>query len=174
MRIGVLIPGFTGATIDPFSESYWQETPAADVSGPTLMAPPRAPLQPRLNLGGNSNAAPEKNLIGAAEGQKGPITSVAASQHAKRGPKPAPKTLNKEDLEEFKEAVVGSPLGKLELQKGLKTRYVKAYRESQIDANPSNRFPKLTHEAIKETLGTMFAQRGLGKADKKWVFVGDS
>ncbi|KJX96268.1 hypothetical protein TI39_contig685g00008 [Zymoseptoria brevis] len=155
MRMGWLIAGFAGATIDPFSTAYWQDAPS-EIAGPTLMAPPRAPLQPRLDLGCNA-IPPGSSLIGAAEGQKGPITSLAASQGARRGPKPAPKTLNKEDLEEFKEAVVGSPLGKLELQKGLKTR-----------------FPKLTHDAIKETLGTLFAQRGLGKADKKWVFVGNS
>lgn len=83
------------------------------------MPPPRAPLQPRLNLSDNG-------LIGAIEGHRGPITTVAGTQTqgAKRGPKPAPRSLSKEDLAEFKEAVVDSPLGKLELQKGLKARYV--------------------------------------------------
>jgi chromatin assembly factor 1 subunit A len=176
MSIGILVPGLTG-TIDPFSTAYWQDTAAADAAAPTLMAPPRAPLQPRLNLGGVigvGTATPDTNLIGAGEGQKGPITTVAATQAAKRGPKPAPKTLSKEDLEEFKEAVIGSPVGKLELQKGLKTRFVGMIWNYITYADIADRFPKLTHEAIKETLGTLFAQRGLGKADKRWVFVGDT
>lgn len=32
----------------------------------------------------------------------------------------------------------------------------------------------MTHETIKETLGTSFARVGTAKADKKWVFVGGS
>ncbi|KXT16942.1 hypothetical protein AC579_7401 [Pseudocercospora musae] len=162
MRIGFLLPGFVSATIDPFSTSYW-EKPAPAPAQPAvtaitdtttgLMPPPRQPLQPKLNFSGTQ---PQHDLIGAAEGQKGPITSLAASQVIKRGPKPAPKTLSKEDLEEFKEAVIGSPLGKLELQKGLKSR-----------------FPKLTNETIKENLNSLFAQKGAGKT-KQWVYVGDS
>lgn len=115
MRIGMMLPGFTGVTIDPFSTTYWQTTAPQTTAG--SMPPPRAPLQPRLNLS-------ENGLVGATEGQRGPITTVAASQNqgAKRGPKPAPRTLSKEDLAEFKEAVINSPLGKLELQKGLKAR----------------------------------------------------
>ncbi|CZT21576.1 uncharacterized protein RCC_07440 [Ramularia collo-cygni] len=150
MRIGMMLPGLTEMTIDPFSDAYWQSTAMQPPGG--SMPPPRAPLQPRLNV-------PETGLVGATEGHRGPITTVAASQNqgAKRGPKPAPRTLSKEDLAEFKEAVIDSPLGKLELQKGLKAR-----------------FPKLTHDAIKETLGTQFAQTGLTKADKKWVYVGES
>ena len=55
---------------------------------------------------------------------KGPITSVAATQGSKVSRKATPKTLSKEDLDEFKEAVVGSQLGKADLMKGLKARYV--------------------------------------------------
>lgn len=130
MRLGFLVPGFSDATIDPFSTIYWEKPapvpvqPVVSISVETptstgLMAPPRQPLQPKLNFSG---IQPAHELIGAAEGQKGPITSLAASQAAKRGPKPSPKTLSKEDLDEFKEAVIGSPLGKLDLQKGLKNR----------------------------------------------------
>jgi chromatin assembly factor 1 subunit A len=62
--------------------------------------------------------------VGAAQGEKRPINSVASSaaQGEKRGRKAAPKTLSKEDMDEFKDAVVGSQLGKLELCKGLKAR----------------------------------------------------
>lgn len=117
MRIGMMLPGLTGTTIDPFSTAYWQSAPIQSTAG--SMPPPRAPLQPRQNLA-------ENVLVGAIEGHRGPITTVAATQNqgAKRGPKPAPRTMSKEDLAEFKEAVVNSPLGKLELQKGLKARYV--------------------------------------------------
>lgn len=33
------------------------------------------------------------------------------------------------------------------------------------------RFPKLTNDLIKSSLGEHFAQIGATKADKKWVFV---
>ena len=85
-------------------------------------AAPRPPLQER-----HSNGSPSQALLGAAEGEKGPITTFAAATQApKRGPKPQPRVLNSEDLEEFKEAVIGSPLGKIELCKGLKARYASA------------------------------------------------
>ncbi|EME42797.1 hypothetical protein DOTSEDRAFT_173229 [Dothistroma septosporum NZE10] len=162
MSMDVLLPGLAGKTIDPFSTAYWDAPTATPAPGlsvndrPTsTMAPPRQPLQPRLNPNGTLDK--EHDLVGATQGVKGPITTVAALQGAKRGPKPAPKTLSKEDLEEFKEAVIGSPIGKLELQKGLKAR-----------------FPKMTNEVIKETLSSRFAQVGKGKAEKHWVFIGQS
>ena len=132
MNMCLLISGLSRKSIDPFSTSYWQvdsppssqavtqinDTAATTVN--SLMAPPRQPLQPRPNCFTNA----DHGLVGAAKGEKGPITSVSANHVTTRGPKSAPKTLSKEDLEEFKEAVVGSPLGKLDLQKGLKCRYV--------------------------------------------------
>ncbi|KAF2208572.1 hypothetical protein CERZMDRAFT_114533 [Cercospora zeae-maydis SCOH1-5] len=161
MHMGFLLPNFTGMTIDPFSTSYWEKpvsAPAAASKQPaagTAMAPPRKPLEPRLNFNHSAESAVFA-LIGAAEGDKGPITSATALAPAvKRGRKPQPRTLSKEDLEELKEAVVGSPLGKLELHKGLKAR-----------------FPKLTNDAIKENLSSLFAQKGSGK-DKTWVYIGD-
>ena len=134
MRIGVLLPGFSGVTIDPFSTAYWdaEPTPAPRsvpltlqppantfISEDGLMPPPtRAPLQPRP---ANSTTL-EHVLVGAAEGMKGPINSVAAAQSSKPGRKPTPKALSKEDLDEFKEAVVGSQVSKADLLKGLKAR----------------------------------------------------
>lgn len=132
MRLGVLLPNFTGTTIDPFSTAYWQNEPAKD-SKPTLttagstdsvnglLAPlTRPPLQPRAS----GNGTLDHMLVGAAQGEKGPITSLASSstQTSKRGRKPAPKTLSAEDMAEFKEAVVNSPLSKADLLKGLKAR----------------------------------------------------
>jgi chromatin assembly factor 1 subunit A len=134
MRIGVLLPGFSGSTIDPFSTTYWDGEPAPapttistavqSTAQPTttdlgVMPPPsRAPLQPRPA----NNSTLDHMLVGAAEGMKGPINSVAATQGSKPGRKPAPKALSKEDLDEFKEAVVGSQLSKADLLKGLKAR----------------------------------------------------
>lgn len=129
MKLGVLLPGFSGQTIDPFSTVYWASemappgVPIADAprpTNPTLLAPAtaRPPLQERAN----SNGSLSQPLLGAAGGEKGPITTAAALQSIKRGPKPQLKILSTEDLEEFKEAVVGSPLAKLELCKGLKAR----------------------------------------------------
>lgn len=124
MRMGILLPVLSGTAIDPFSTSYWDSSPSQTVTASgndkpssTIMAPPRQPLVPRPN----ANGPTQTSLVGAAEGMKGPITT---SEGAKRGRKPAPKTLSKEDLDEFKIAVVGSDVGKLDLQKSLKTRYV--------------------------------------------------
>lgn len=123
MRMDFLIPGFTGKTIDPFSTAYWEPTimappgiPVRDTFG-LSQQPARQPLKEKLN---SNSATPE--LVGAAEGQKGPINSVAAIQGEKRGRKPAPRVLSKEDMDEFKDAVVGSALKKADLQKGLKSR----------------------------------------------------
>ncbi len=81
--------------------------------------PIRQPLKERHN---SNSATPD--LIGAAQGQKGPITSLSTASGEKRGRKPAPKVLSKEDMDEFKDAVVGSGLKKADLCKGLKSRYV--------------------------------------------------
>lgn len=123
MRMGFLIPGFTGKSIDPFSTAYWE---------PTLMAPPGIPIKDSLGLSQQSSRPPLKerhnsssatpDLVGAAEGQKGPINSASTPQGEKRGRKPAAKVLSKEDMDEFKDAVVGSSLKKADLCKGLKSR----------------------------------------------------
>ena len=123
MRMDFLIPGFTGKTIDPFSTAYWE---------PTIMPPPGIPVKDTFGLSQqpvrqplkerhNSNSA-TPDLVGAAEGQKGPINSVAATQGEQRGRKAAPRVLSKEDMDEFKDAVVGSALKKADLTKGLKSR----------------------------------------------------
>ena len=41
-------------------------------------------------------------------------------------------------------------------------------------ANERYRFPKLTNDTIKGTLGEHFAYVGANKADKKWVYVASS
>lgn len=122
MRMSFIIPGFSGKTIDPFSTAYWEPAimpppgiPVKDTFG--LSQPQRQPLKERQN---SNSATPD--LVGAAEGQKGPINSVAAAQGEKRGRKPSPKMLSKEDMDEFKDAVVGSALKKADLCKGLKSR----------------------------------------------------
>lgn len=123
MRMDFIIPGFTGKTIDPFSTVYWEPSvmpppgiPVKDTFG-LSQQPARQPLKERHN---SNSATPD--LVGAAEGQKGPINSVAATQGEKRGRKPAPRILSKEDMDEFKDAVVGSALKKADLTKGLKSR----------------------------------------------------
>ncbi|KAK5166597.1 uncharacterized protein LTR77_008140 [Saxophila tyrrhenica] len=158
MRIGVLLPDFHGSTIDPFSMKYWSGPAPAPL--PALKVAPspsqafdammRPPLQPRSN----TNANLDNVLVGAAEGMRGPITSAAGTQCGTPKPKAAPKVLSKEDLDEFKDAVVGSQLTKADMLKGLKAR-----------------FPKTTIETIRATLGEHFAQVGANRADKKWVFI---
>ena len=123
MRMEFMIPSFTGKTIDPFSTAYWEPAimpppgvPVKDTFGLSQQGP-RQPLKERHN---SNNATPD--LVGAAEGQKGPITSLSATLSDKRGKKPAPRVLSKEDMEEFKDAVVGSALKKADLSKVLKSR----------------------------------------------------
>jgi chromatin assembly factor 1 subunit A len=123
MRMGFLIPGFTGQTIDPFSAVYWSNDmapPAVPITDAPRSTAGRPPLQER-----NSNGPLIQSVVGAAAGEKGPITAVTtttSTQGAKRGPKPQPKVLTTEDLEEFKEAVIGSNLKKADLLKALKSR----------------------------------------------------
>ena len=123
MRMDFLIPGFTGKTIDPFSTAYWEPSimappgiPVRDTFG-LSQQPARQPLKEKLN---SNSATPE--LVGAAEGQKGPINSVAASQGEKRGRKPAPRVLSKEDMDEFKDAVTALHAMDEARGKGLKSR----------------------------------------------------
>ncbi|OQO15086.1 hypothetical protein B0A48_00468 [Cryoendolithus antarcticus] len=161
MQLHVLIPGFTGCTIDPFCTTYWTKEvmppptlPAREPGANAFSQLSRPPLKERQNSS-NGNLP---GLVGAAEGEKGPINSSAStapsSTGEKRGRKPAPRTLSREDLDEFKDAVVGSQLGKAELCKALKMR-----------------FPKIPNEVIKETLGSRFAQVGTKREDKVWRFV---
>lgn len=179
MRIGVLLPDFSEATIDPFSTKYW-DTPTVEIkaapakvpestatSNTSLMPPPRGPLQPLAN----TNSTLDHHLIGAAEGMKGPISSASATQSSRGRPKATPKSLSKEDLDEFKDAVVGSQLSKADLLKGLKARRVVLNHDCGCQSLTIGRFPKLTNDLIKSSLGEHFAQIGATKADKKWVFV---
>jgi hypothetical protein len=78
------------------------------------MKPPKAPLMPR------SNTNDTMTIIGASTGMKGPIMSVASTKAAK----PAPKPLQGAELAEFRDAVDGSNLTKVDLLKALKKRYV--------------------------------------------------
>lgn len=74
---------------------------------------PRTPLQARLS----ANGIP---ILGTASGTKGPI--MAESLGSNKAAKPAAKPLDGEDLNEFREAVVGSNVAKTELLKELKKR----------------------------------------------------
>ncbi|CAD0112078.1 unnamed protein product [Aureobasidium uvarum] len=140
--------------IDFFIPSYWQtpSTPAvivAKASGGQMqldgkMKPPKVPLMPR------SNTNDTMTIIGASSGMKGPIMSVASTKAAK----PAPKPLQGPELAEFKDAVDGSNLTKVDLLKALKKR-----------------FPKHTNDTIKATLSSCFARIGQYEADKVWKAV---
>lgn len=113
-------------SINPFSATYWstKENPPAQPPPPPLfdtkpvlqldkgkMVSPRASLQPRTST-------TDSNIIGAASGMKGPIMAVGPTKSTK----PAVKPLHGTDLDEFKEAVVGSNIAKTELVKALKKR----------------------------------------------------
>lgn len=133
MRIGCLIPGFTGQTIDPFSTAYWesekpavqaattikteQSTQAVDTNG--SMPPPRQPLQTRPNSNGTldhllvSNGNSAENATGT--------TSAPTSKPVRKS---VPKPLSTEDLEEFKGFVIGKTSSKADILKELKTRSV--------------------------------------------------
>jgi len=130
MRIGFVLPGFTGTTIDPFSTAYWESDPPA-VSAPivkseqieasmdTLMPPPRPPLQPRFNSNGTLD-----HLITSSMGTRtdASIPPSATPSGRQPGRKPLPKTLSKEDMDEFRDFVIGNRATKADLLKELKTR----------------------------------------------------
>ena len=114
-------------SINPFSTIYWQqETTAVPAPAPAVkpdgtlnlkwsegaMKPPRVPLQQRTN---SSNTTV---IVGATSGGKGPIMAVSSTKATKST---APK-LQGEDLNQFKDAVVGSNLTQNELLKALKQR----------------------------------------------------
>ncbi|KAG9951156.1 hypothetical protein KCU85_g3128, partial [Aureobasidium melanogenum] len=153
MKIDFFIP-LTKPSINPFSTSYWQAPSlpavvAAKTSGGQMqldgkMKPPKTPLMPR------SNTNDTMTIIGASSGMKGPIMSVASTKAAK----PAPKPLQGPELAEFKDAVDGSNLTKVDLLKALKKR-----------------FPKHTNDTIKATLSVGFARVGQHEADKVWKAV---
>jgi len=130
MRIGFLLPGFTGTTIDPFSTAYWEsDSPAVsaptakpeqlEASTETLMLPPRPPLQPRFNSNGTLD-----HLITGSLGMNMNTTIATSITPSARQPgrKPLPKTLSKEDMDEFGDFVVGTRATKADLLKELKTR----------------------------------------------------
>jgi hypothetical protein len=89
------------------------------------MKPPKVPLVVR------SNTNDTMTIIGASSGMKGPIMSVASTKAAK----PAPKPLQGSELAEFKDAVDGSNLTKVDLLKALKKRYVLASCWPRRDTN---------------------------------------
>lgn len=76
------------------------------------MKPPKLPLQP------TSDGINQKVIVNAKSGEKGPIMAITASKTTKA---PAPK-LTGADFDQFKEAVDGSNLTKVELLKALKQR----------------------------------------------------
>lgn len=118
------LTALTKQSINPLSTTYWDPVPIAEVnstkSGPTKtqldgkMGPPKNPLLQR------SNTNETLTIMNASSGMKGPIMGVVSGKAAK----PAPKPLQGAQLAEFKEAVDGSNLTKIELQKALKKRYV--------------------------------------------------
>jgi chromatin assembly factor 1 subunit A len=124
MRMDFILPGFTGKTIDPFSTAYWEQSmPPPGLSVRDTFGLSHQPVRQPLKERHNSNSA-TPNLVGAAQGEKGPINSVVATQGVQRGRKATPRVLSKKDMDEFKDAVVGSVLKKADLTKGLKSRQV--------------------------------------------------
>ena len=134
MRLEWLIDS-KSKSINPLSDIYWQAEvlvpaalplpqPQTDLFGRPLtspsatskaeMKPPRMPLQP-ATTGMNS-----KIKDNAKSGEKGPIMAISTTKPSK----PAAQPLQGAAFDEFKEAVDGSNLTKVELLKALKQRYV--------------------------------------------------
>lgn len=109
-------------SIDPFSASYWdvEPVPAPQSAEHTPLKTQDGFFKPRLPLQALPSKSNEPQIVGAASGMKGPIMAVAGA----KAPKAPPKKLSTEDLVEFKEAVTGSNLTKIELLKALKKRYI--------------------------------------------------
>lgn len=148
-------------SIDPFSTTYWQPTPAAattravpskEAAGSAsngLMNPPRLPLTSRPNcmisgmintLNSSSTDPKASKLIGV----------IATSKPAK----PPKRMVPPEQLQEFKDAIQGSDLTKLALVEALKKK-----------------FPKLPKDVINNTLSNVAARVGAKEVDKRWVIL---
>ena len=166
-------------SIDPFSTAYWEketETTAVPAPATTVkpdgtlnlkwsegtMKPPRVPLQARTN---SSNAAV---IVGASSGEKGPIMALSSS----KATKPTTPTLHGEDLNQFKDAVVGSNLTQAELLKALKQRCeCSSANKRKCFRLTINRFPQFANDTIRETLKAYCARVGATFAEKVWRFV---
>lgn len=131
MRMGFLLPGFTGTTIDPFSSAYWRNgeenvttsdnhnavSEPSSVPKEASLHPGRPPLQPRPNSNGTLDS-----MLGTGKGGERLVNNTPGPNPRKVVRKPSIKTLSKEDLAEFRGFVVGDQRPKADLLKALKVR----------------------------------------------------
>ena len=160
-------------TIDPYSTTYWQESPKANACNrastagqlelsSSMQPPSRMPLQAKPN-GGNSKVM--EDFTGS-----GKVTKVTATAS-----KPAKRMVPAETMDEFKRAIDGSDLTKIALVEALKKKYVLRSSPTTVaidaDANKSSRFPNLPKEAINNTLTSVAARVGSKEKEKRWVLL---
>ncbi|GKZ19604.1 hypothetical protein AbraIFM66951_003771 [Aspergillus brasiliensis] len=127
--------------IDPFSTAYWQKPKAA--AEPAQAAGLGRTLH--AFMGNNPSSSISHKPTGSGPGADGGSLAVLTAGRTKR-------TLQPEQLEEFKQVVNGSDLTKMGLIEILKKR-----------------FPKVSKDSLKDTLNSVATRVGQKEADKKWV-----
>ncbi|KAI9830341.1 MAG: hypothetical protein M1819_005722 [Sarea resinae] len=154
-------------SIDPFSTSYWQKpVPATPTANQSLrstnnlagsnsgtMDPPRLPLH-AVNRTNASISPPFGNpQLDLSGGGKTPAVAFSNELNSKL-PKPGKRMVAPSDMAEFKQAVQGSDLTKAGLVEVLKKR-----------------FPRISKDAIKDTLGIIAQRVGDKEVEKRWVIL---
>ncbi|KAF2402932.1 hypothetical protein EJ06DRAFT_314881 [Trichodelitschia bisporula] len=136
-------------SVDPHSTKYWDSesaTAAAPTNPGSAATKTRFPLQTRLN--GSSPLDKPVPPVGAKAAGTGP-KALATLATTKR-------MVPAEDLAAFKEAIDGSDMTKIALIEDLKRK-----------------FPKITKDAIVNTLGAVAVRVGSRAAEKKWKLLDD-
>ncbi|KAI5291995.1 hypothetical protein KEM55_008169, partial [Ascosphaera atra] len=132
------------APIDPFSSAYWETAPTIGAAqDPTHIQSHIEPANPFVRPSGEA-ARPD-----CLHEEHRNVLQQQANANA-RMKRPFPP----EELEDFKKLVQGSNLTKAGLIEVLKKR-----------------FPKISKDIIKDTLGAVAVRQGQKEADKKWTLI---
>ncbi|KAI9707595.1 MAG: hypothetical protein M1836_000556 [Candelina mexicana] len=166
--------------IDPYTASYWQCTsglPAVHTALPkrenSSMNSPRIPLHVinRTHAGVNANISPTPISL-LSDGKIPETASIIAnpSQIAK----PNKRLIPVEHMAEFKRAIQGSELTKIGLVEVLKKKYAPdrlfIFKCDQ-DLIRVARFPKISKDVIKESLGLVAHRVGAKESEKVWALL---
>lgn len=153
--------------IDPFSSTYWEKPKASEHASTKSSMPAPAIPSGRSTLHAYmsqpSQCSSANGTISQTGGQTGVASTAQPTNKAKRSFPP-------EQLAEFKQVVEGSDLTKTGLIEILKKRYEQLLRcTCNVRTNTKSRFPKVSKDVLKDTLGNVASRVGQKEADKKWV-----
>lgn len=138
----------TNLPIDPFATQHWTDEMKAKTTKqePSTSMQPPACRKPLSTLSSNTSVA--KQEVGVDE-KPLPSATKKASVAGK-----APRLIDQEFMQDFKQAVDGSDLTKAGLIEILKKQ-----------------FPKCSKDAIRDTLAVVAMREGKKECEKKWVLL---